>query len=72
MDGTAEILVRNDDGSVSTYDSKFEFPLLDFDVVDENDDGVFEPGECVIIKNIGIKNIGMTALVLIRILSINN
>lgn len=57
---------------MSTYDSKFEFQLLDFDVVDENDDGVFEPGECVIIKNIRIKNSGMTALKLIRILSINS
>jgi len=72
LDGTTGILVRKDDGSVSTYDSKFEFQLLDFDVVDENDDGVFEPGECVIIKNIRIKNSGMTALKLIRILSINS
>ena len=61
LDGTAEILVHNDDGSISTYDSKFEFQLLGFDIVDENDDGVFEPRECVIIKNIRIKNSGMTA-----------
>ena len=61
-DGIAEIVVRNDDGSVSTYDSKFEFQLLDFDVVDENDDGVFEPGECVIIKNIRIRNSGMKTM----------
>lgn len=58
LDGTAAILVRNDDGSVSTYDSKFEFQLLDFEVVDENDDGIFEPSECAIIKNIRIKNSG--------------
>lgn len=72
LDGTAGILVRNDDGSVSTYDSKFEFQLLGFDVVDQNDDGVFEPRECAIIKNIRIKNSGMTALTLIRSLSVNN
>ncbi|KAL8834147.1 MAG: hypothetical protein Q9170_003894 [Blastenia crenularia] len=57
-DGTVGILVRYDDGSVSAYDSKFEFELLGFDVVDENGDGIFEPGECVIIKNIRIKNSG--------------
>ena len=60
--GTVGILLRNDDGSFSTYDQKFEYQLLDFDVVDENNDGIFEPGECMIIKNIRIKNSGMTAL----------
>lgn len=61
LPGTVGILVRHDDGSLSTYNSKFEFQLLGFDVVDENGDGVFEPGECVIIKNIRIKNSGTTA-----------
>ena len=72
LDGTAGIHVRRDDGSISTYESKFEFELLGFDVVDQNDDGVFEPRECVIIKNIRIKNTGMTTLALIRSLPINN
>jgi len=58
LDGTAAILVRNGDGSISRYDSRFEFQLLDFEVLDENDDGIFEPGECVIIKNFRIKNTG--------------
>ena len=62
LDGSARILVRNYDGSVNTYESKFEYQLLGFDVVDENGDGVFEPRECVIIKNIRIKNSGMTGL----------
>lgn len=61
LDGTGSIHVRNDEGSISTYHSKFEFQLLGFDVVDENDDGVFEPHECVIVKNIRIKNSGMAA-----------
>ena len=72
LDGTAGILVRRDDGSISTYESKFEFELLGFDVVDQNDDGVFEPRECVIIKNIRIKNSGMTPSALIRSLPTYN
>jgi len=69
LDGTAAIIIRSDDGSVSTYDSKFEFQLLDFEVVDQNNDNIFEPGECAIIKNIRIKNSGTTALTLLRTLN---
>ncbi|KAL8673302.1 MAG: hypothetical protein Q9168_002264 [Polycauliona sp. 1 TL-2023] len=58
LDGTVGLLVRQDNGTVSTYDAIFEFQLLGFDVVDENGDGVFEPGECAIIRNIRIKNSG--------------
>jgi hypothetical protein len=60
--GSGAILVRHDDGSVSSYQSHFEFQLIDFEVVDENDDGIFEPGECAIIKNITVKNTGKVTL----------
>ena len=58
-DGSFAISVRNGDGSMSTYDSPFDFLLLDYEVVDENEDGIFEPGECAIIRNIRIKNNGI-------------
>ena len=57
-DGNAVIVVNCYDGSVSRYDSKFEFQLSEFEVEDENGDGIFELGECVIIKNIRVKNLG--------------
>ena len=56
--GSAEILFKHDNGSVSRYDSKFEFELSDFEIEDENVDGIFEPGECIIVKSIRIKNLG--------------
>lgn len=54
--GHASIFVHHQDGSASSpYWAKFEFQLVSFDVVDENDDGIFEPGECAIIKNIRLE-----------------
>ncbi|KAF1992020.1 hypothetical protein K402DRAFT_459220 [Aulographum hederae CBS 113979] len=58
VDGTAFICVQNSNGSVSTYKSKFQSKLLDFEVIDENNDSIFEPGECVVISNFKIKNCG--------------
>ncbi|KAF2233610.1 hypothetical protein EV356DRAFT_198994 [Viridothelium virens] len=43
---------------MTSYTSAFEFRLVDFELVDENDDGIFEPGECEIIKEIIVKNTG--------------
>ena len=60
--GAAKINVLSNDGSVSSYYSRFEFRLLSFEVTDENDDGIFEPGECVIIKNFRIQNSGTSRL----------
>jgi hypothetical protein len=39
-----------------TYTSPFEFRLVDFDVADENNDGIFEPGECALISTLQIEN----------------
>ncbi|CAO2655108.1 Nn.00g101720.m01.CDS01 [Neocucurbitaria sp. VM-36] len=38
------------------YGSKFEFRLCDFDIADENHDGIFEPGECILINALQIEN----------------
>jgi hypothetical protein len=56
--GSAYYLVSDENGHQTRYTSKFEFELVDFEVIDENDDGIFEPGECVIVRNVCIKNTG--------------
>lgn len=40
------------------YRSVYQLELVDFDVEDENEDGIFEPGEHLFIRNIKIKNAG--------------
>lgn len=56
--GSASIIVLGDDGEEAVYGSKFDFELEGFSVTDENGDGVFEPGECVIVGNIKVWNRG--------------
>jgi hypothetical protein len=56
--GSARIVVSKSNGETNTYSSKFNFDLRDFDIVDENQDGIFEPGECVIIHNVRVRNSG--------------
>ncbi|KAF2738806.1 hypothetical protein EJ04DRAFT_549698 [Polyplosphaeria fusca] len=59
--GKASICVRSEDGvNTVSYNAKFEFQLLDFEVVDENRDCIFEPGECLIIRNIRVRNNAVT------------
>ena len=58
QDGTASFVVINADGTQSHYRGAFDCLLVGFEVIDENEDGIFEPGECAIIQNIRITNIG--------------
>ena len=39
-----------------SYTSTFEFNLRDFNVTDEIDDSIFEPGECVHISSLQVEN----------------
>ena len=56
--GSANFYVRNHDGSAQRYTAPFQLELLDFDVEDENGDGIFEPGEHVFIRRIRVRNTG--------------
>ena len=56
--GTAVIIVRSHDGTQQQYSHIFKLELLDFEVEDENADGVFEPGEHVIVRRIRVRNSG--------------
>ena len=60
--GNATIYVTFHDGSQQQYDSCFQLELLDFDVDDENGDGIFEPGEHVFIRRIRVRNTGEDVL----------
>ncbi|KAF1848784.1 uncharacterized protein K460DRAFT_428134 [Cucurbitaria berberidis CBS 394.84] len=56
--GTVNIAVHGDSGSIQEYDSVWSLELVDFEVEDENGDGVFEPGEHVFIRRIRVRNSG--------------
>ncbi len=58
QEGTATIVVRMRDGGLQEYTAKYILELIDFDVEDENGDGIFEPGEHIYIRRIRVRNNG--------------
>jgi hypothetical protein len=57
-DGRAQIIVRHLNGDRPRYDKCYDLQLVNFDLEDENGDGIFEPGEHVIVRRIIVKNAG--------------
>jgi hypothetical protein len=51
--------LRND-GTEATYPTRYDLKVVSFDIVDENEDGIFEPGEHLLVKNIRVQNTGKT------------
>jgi len=41
-----------------TYTSRYRLIVKSFDVIDENEDGINEPGEYLHVKNIVVENTG--------------
>ncbi|KAI0420609.1 hypothetical protein F5X98DRAFT_331382 [Xylaria grammica] len=58
LQGNLTIVVQKPDGSRQEYSSLYSLALTDFDVEDENGDGIFEPGEHLFIRRITIQNSG--------------
>lgn len=58
QEGSVTIIVRYGDGREQAYSSRYNLELVDFDVEDENGDGIFEPGEHIIVKRIRVRNTG--------------
>ena len=58
QEGTATIVVRMSDGRLQEYTSKYRLELMDFDIEDENGDGIFEPGEYIYVRRIRVRNNG--------------
>jgi hypothetical protein len=57
-EGKVTIIVRKDDGTERQFSSVYNLELVDFDVEDENGDGIFEPGEHLYIRRIRVRNSG--------------
>jgi hypothetical protein len=57
--GTATIHVQRANGSIQEYTSCYRLELVDFDIEDENQDGIFEPGEHLFIRRISVRNTGL-------------
>jgi hypothetical protein len=57
-DGRAQIIVRHSNGDRPRYDKCYDLQLVDFDLEDENGDGIFEPGELAIVRRMIVKNAG--------------
>jgi hypothetical protein len=52
------IFVKSDNGENRLYtNERVELKVLDFDVVDENGDGIFEPGDLIRVENIKVQNL---------------
>jgi hypothetical protein len=58
VNGQAQIIVRHSNGDRARYDRCYDLQLVDFDLEDENGDGIFEPGERAIVRRIIVKNAG--------------
>ena len=56
--GSSQVRVLMNNNTESTYPSIYQLKVVSFDVVDENEDGVNEPGEHLLIKNIRVENTG--------------
>ncbi|KAF2259686.1 hypothetical protein CC78DRAFT_555936 [Lojkania enalia] len=57
-DGISQIRVLRNDLTEGVYPSRYQLVVKDFDVVDENMDGINEPGEYLLVHNIQIQNVG--------------
>ena len=57
--GSVEIYMEDKDGNrTGPFKTSYQLQIVDFDVVDENEYGIYEFGENVIIKNILVNNKG--------------
>lgn len=61
--GHMTISVRASDGTITQYDAPWKLRLLSFDIEDENGDGIFEPGEHVVVRRICVQNMGKPLVV---------
>ena len=57
-DGSGSISVASNNGMGHSYLARYHLVVKSFEVFDENSDGVNEPGEYLIVKNIIVHNEG--------------
>lgn len=56
--GSVQIKVKSSNGMESIYPDKYHITVVSFELVDENGDGINEPGEHIIVRNICVQNLG--------------
>jgi hypothetical protein len=56
--GITHIRVLNKDLTEATYPGRYQLEVVGFDVFDEGEDGVNEPGEHLLVRNIKVQNKG--------------
>lgn len=62
--GTLSIFIQNQDGQLTgPFASAYQLEVLDFDIVDANEDGVLEFGEEITLRKIRIKNSGSSPFI---------
>jgi len=47
------------------YSSAYRLEVVDFDIIDGNEDGILEFGEQITLRNIRVKNVGSSSRILI-------
>ena len=60
--GSSQVTVKRNNGTEATYPTRYELRVVSFDVVDENDDGINEPGEYLLVQNIRVQNTGKLSI----------
>ncbi|ORY18621.1 hypothetical protein BCR34DRAFT_582903 [Clohesyomyces aquaticus] len=56
--GSVQIKVIGGDLSEATYPGVYNLQVVNFDIIDENEDGINEPGEHIHVHNIRVRNVG--------------
>lgn len=56
--GSTQIRVLRKDNTEATYPGCYKLEVVSFDVLDENEDGINEPGEHLLVRNIKVVNKG--------------
>jgi hypothetical protein len=50
VNGSSQIKILRGNGTEATYPTRYELKVVSFDVVDENQDGINEPGDQLFVK----------------------
>ena len=58
INGPLFINVLGESGEVSTYQSRYNLALINYNIAPEDQDGILEPGEKVMIQQLTLKNTG--------------
>ena len=65
-EGSIQFHVLWNDGNISRYNSRYDIRIESWVLQDENDDGVFEPGEKVLVRDIVVRNYGSWSWIFCR------